>query len=99
MSEEEKKAIEIVEFYLKNSAINSKDRNFFKNGGWETVDLEIPKAMQTIIKLFKNQQKEIKLEKEKRIMAEHNYDELSKITGNLTVELEGEKRKNIELEI
>lgn len=34
--------IKIVENYLANSAINETDSNFFKNGGWETVDLEIP---------------------------------------------------------
>ena len=41
--------IKIVENYLANSAINEIDSNFFKNSGWETVDLEIPKSMQHIL--------------------------------------------------
>ncbi len=45
--------IKIVEDYLENSAINETDSNFFKNGGWETVDLEIPKSMQHILSDYK----------------------------------------------
>ena len=41
--------IKIVENYLANSAINEIESNFFKNGGWETIDLEIPKSMQHIL--------------------------------------------------
>ena len=50
--------IKKVENYLENSAINDTDSNFFKNGGWETVDLEIPKAMQHILADYKRALKE-----------------------------------------
>lgn len=50
--------IKIVENYLANSAINEIDSNFFKNSGWETVDLEIPKSMQHILPDYKRVLKE-----------------------------------------
>ena len=50
--------IKIVENYLANSAINETDSNFFKNGGWETVDLEIPKSIQHILSDYKRVLKE-----------------------------------------
>lgn len=62
--------IKIVENYLANSAINEIDSNFFKNGGWETVDLEIPKSMQHILSDYKrvlkeNEHKTEKIENQK----------------------------------
>ena len=51
--------IKIVENYLANSAINEIESNFFKNGGWETIDLEIPKSMQHILLDYKRVLKEI----------------------------------------
>jgi hypothetical protein len=53
--------IKKVENYLENSAINDANSNFFKNGGWETVDLEIPKAMQHILTDYKRILKENEL--------------------------------------
>lgn len=50
--------MKIVEDYLENSAINETDSNFFKNGGWETVDLEIPKSMKHILSDYKRVLKE-----------------------------------------
>ena len=50
--------IKIVENYLANSAINEIDSNFFKNCGWETVDLEIPESMQHILLNYKRVLKE-----------------------------------------
>ena len=50
--------IKIVENYLAHSAINETDSDFFKNGGWETVDLEIPKSMQHILSDYKRVLKE-----------------------------------------
>lgn len=50
--------IKKIENYLANSAINDTNSNFFKNGGWETVDLEIPKAMQHILADYKRVLKE-----------------------------------------
>ena len=52
------KDIKIVEDYLENSAINEIESNFFKNSGWETVDLEIPKSMQHILSDYKRVLKE-----------------------------------------
>lgn len=45
--------IKIVENYLAHSAINETDSDFFKNGGWEIVDLEILKSMQHILSAYK----------------------------------------------
>lgn len=53
-----KEDIKIVENYLTNSAINEIDSNFFKNGGWEVVDLEIPKAIKHILSDYKRVLKE-----------------------------------------
>ena len=50
--------IKIVENYLANSAINETDSDFFKEGGWETVDLEIPKSMKHILSDYKRVLKE-----------------------------------------
>lgn len=50
--------IKKIENYLANSAINDTNSNFFKNGGWETVDLEIPEAMQHILTDYKRVLKE-----------------------------------------
>lgn len=52
------KDIKIVENYLAHSAVNETDSDFFKNGGWETVDLEIPKSMQHILSEYKRVLKE-----------------------------------------
>lgn len=41
--------VELVKRYLENSAYKESDSDFFKNGGWEMVDLEIPKAMANIL--------------------------------------------------
>ena len=37
--------IKLVKRYLENSAYKETDSDFFKNGGWEMVDLEIPKQV------------------------------------------------------
>jgi hypothetical protein len=62
--------IKIVENYLANSAMNEIDSNFFKNSGWETVDLEIPKSMQHILSDYKRVLKEN--EELKRLVAHKN---------------------------
>ena len=58
--------IEIVENYLKDSSVNEANSDFFKNGGWEVVDLEIPKAMKHILSNYKKLKEENE-ELEKRI--------------------------------
>ena len=62
--------IKIFENYLANSAMNEIDSNFFKNSGWETVDLEIPKSMQHILSDYKRVLKEN--EELKRLVAQKN---------------------------
>ena len=41
--------LKIVKRYLRNSSYKESDSDFFKNGGWEMVDLEIPKAMANVL--------------------------------------------------
>ena len=41
--------VKLVKRYLENSAYKESNSDFFKNGGWEMVDLEIPKAMANIL--------------------------------------------------
>lgn len=71
------KDIKIVENYLANSAINEIDINFFKNSGWETVDLEIPKSMQHILSDYKrvlkeNEKKDELIDKMKTFLLKEN---------------------------
>ena len=62
--------VELVKRYLKNSAYKESESNFFKNGGWEMVDLEIPKAMANILAEREQKDKRIQeLEEENRIFA------------------------------
>ena len=75
--------IKTVENYLENSAINEIDSNFFKNGGWETVDLEIPKSMQHILSDYKRvlkENEELKnkiMEKDLEIIGKEEYTKAS----------------------
>ena len=57
----EQEAIEKLEYYLKNSAYKRENSDFFKNGGWEIVDLEIPKAIETVLNMLKEKDKQIDL--------------------------------------
>ena len=82
--------IKIVENYLANSAINEIDSNFFKNGGWETVDLEIPKSMQHILSDYKrvlkeNEHKTEKIENQKNELAilNNKQKDLKKLQNTL----------------
>ena len=59
--------IELVKRYLENSAYKESNSDFFKNGGWEMVDLEIPKAMANILAEREQKDKRIQeLEEESR---------------------------------
>lgn len=51
--------IELVKRYLENSAYKKSNSDFFKNGGWEMVDLEIPKAMANILAELEQKDKRI----------------------------------------
>lgn len=90
--------IKIVENYLANSAMNEIDSNFFKNSGWETVDLEIPKSMQHILLDYK------RVLKENEELKADNYElnnRISDLLDNIPVqevkdkieELKQEKKK------
>lgn len=77
--------IQIVKRYLENSSYKEKDSNFFKNGGWEIVDLEIPQAMSNIIKEREQDKKRIKeLEEEKKNRAnfQQKYIEVTNLYLN-----------------
>ena len=54
------KEIEIVKNYLKDSAINKDYGDFFKTGGWEVVNLEIPKAMKNVLSELKETKETLK---------------------------------------
>lgn len=63
--------IKLVKRYLENSAYKETDSDFFKNGGWEMVDLEIPKAMANILAEREQKDKRIQeLEKENEELLE-----------------------------
>lgn len=87
--------IKIVENYLAHSAINETDSDFFKNGGWETVDLEIPKSMQHILSDYKrvlkeNEKLKIKnnaIKRESEAYAEH----MIRLDNELNLEKEKSK--------
>lgn len=65
-SEEDTK---ILENYLKNSAYKQSDSDFFKNGGWEIVDLRIPQAIEHILSEREQDKKRIQeLEEENKIL-------------------------------
>ena len=55
----EEEAIERLEEYLKNSAYKRVDSDFFKNGGWEIVDLEVPQSIETVLNILKQNSAEI----------------------------------------
>ena len=56
--------IKVLENYLKNSAYKEVDSNFFKNGGWEIVDLKIPLSIEHILNDY-TRQKQINEEHQK----------------------------------
>ena len=67
------KDVELVKRYLENSAYKESNSDFFKNGGWEIVDLEIPRAMQNILAEREQDKKRIQeLEAENRIFKDSN---------------------------
>lgn len=96
--------IKKVENYLENSAINDTNSNFFKNGGWEIVDLEIPKAMQHILSDYKRVLKENELLRKdiegwKKYCAEINEEQTKMSNKNCELKFEVEKlqKENEEL--
>ena len=99
-----KEDIKIVENYLANSAMNEIDSNFFKNSGWETVDLEIPKSMQHILSDYKRVLKENELLRKdiegwKKYCEEIEEEQTEMSNKNCELEFEVEKlqKENEEL--
>ena len=72
--------IKLVKRYLENSAYKETDSDFFKNGGWEMVDLEIPKAIEKLLQDYTRQ---------KQINEEHK-----KINGELREKVKELEEKN-----
>ena len=71
--------VKLVKRYLENSAYKESDSDFFKNGGWEMVDLEIPKAMANILAEREQKDKQIKeLEEENHIQRKQLNDAFEK---------------------
>lgn len=56
--------VELVKRYLENSAYKESNSDFFKNGGWEIVDLKIPKAIEQLLQDY-TRQKQINEEHKK----------------------------------
>lgn len=84
--------IKKVENYLENnSAINDTNSNFFKNGGWEIVDLEIPKAMQYILADYKRVLKENETYKKQYFGL---IDKIENKIANFDYEYKKAERKN-----
>ena len=99
-----KEDIKIVENYLANSAMNEIDSNFFKNSGWETVDLEIPKSMQHILSDYKRvlkENEELKFKERSRIIGEYGdaeiHDVINKTLSNDYISVKKIKDKIEEL--
>ena len=62
--------VKVVKRYLENSSYKESNSDFFKNGGWEMVDLEIPKAMANILSEREQDKARIKeLEEKNRMLA------------------------------
>ena len=73
--------MKILENYLKDSAYKQVDSDFFKNGGWEIVDLKIPKAIEHLLQDYTRQ---------KQINEEHQ-----KINGELREKVKELENENI----
>lgn len=99
--------IKIVENYLAHSAINETDSDFFKNGGWETVDLEIPKSMQHILSDYKRILKEneklkaLDSSNSKMIanMSKRHFQDREKIRNSIPVSLVKDKIEELNRKI
>ena len=58
MTKEQEEAIKKLEHYLQNSVYKKVDSDFFENN-WEVVNLEIPQAIETVLSMLKEKDKEI----------------------------------------
>ena len=92
--------VELVKRYLENSAYKESESNFFKNGGWEMVDLEIPKAMANI--LAEREQKDKRIQdlerKNKHLSNTSDYETISLECTHLEEQLDIANSRIQELE-
>ena len=96
--------VKVVKRYLENSSYKESNSDFFKNGGWEIVDLEIPQAMSNIMKEREQDKARIK-ELENRLRDINTYilinsiDEPLKTATQIKVENQQQykKKKKINL--
>ena len=51
--------VRLIKRYLEDSSYKESDSDFFKNGGWEIIDLEIPRAMENILAELEQKDKRI----------------------------------------
>ena len=56
--------VRLIKRYLEDSSYKESDSDFFKNGGWEMVDLKIPKAIEHLLQDY-TRQKQINEEQQK----------------------------------
>ena len=65
--------VRLIKRYLEDSSYKESDSDFFKNGGWEIIDLEIPRAMENILAEREQKDKRIQeLEEESEILEFQN---------------------------
>lgn len=84
--------VRLIKRYLEDSSYKESDSDFFKNGGWEIIDLEIPRAMENILAELEQKDKRIKeleeeLEKANRQLdldyVEENFIPKQQVKGKL----------------
>ena len=91
--------IKILENYLKNSAYKQSNSDFFKNGGWEIVDLKVPQAIEHILAEREQDKARIKeLEEKNKILncqnkQVENYAEELKIEHKIAKVLENARKQ------
>ena len=87
--------IKIVERYLENSSYKESDSDFFKNGGWEMVDLEIPKAMANILSEREQDKARIKELELQNKQLEYYIEELKKYNKTVSDRIIEYKKNSI----
>lgn len=58
--------VRLIKRYLEDSSYKESDSDFFKNGGWEIIDLEIPRAIENILAEREQDKKRIQELEEER---------------------------------
>ena len=80
--------VRLIKRYLEDSSYKESDSDFFKNGGWEIIDLEIPRAMENILAEREQKDKRIQeLEEETTKLKAHHVFTRNKATDEEKAEL------------